>query len=431
MDPIVDPLKLSIVVVGCGLGGLAAALCLTQAGHRVTVYEAASEAAEIGAGIQVPPNVSRLLREWGLQPELERIAVKPRAATWRRYDDGVLIGKLDATTLEREYGIAHYNVHRGELYQIMYNAIASIASIKTSSRVVSVRKGEPERYEDGKNIRLRPSVILADGREISADLVVGADGVKSVTRASVCNDSISGLTPSSAYRAIIPTHDMLQDPQLKELVEEAHVTCWMGPRRNIVGYCISGGAGYNLVLSCPSSPNDMEPESWSVPAQVEAIRTDYIGWEPKVQKLIDLIPSTSRWKLVDRPVLNNWVHASGIVLIGDACHPLLPYGGQGAAMAIEDAAVLAQLLSNLTTHTQIPRILDAYMEIRKPRCIRIGEISRQNGIMFHLPDGPEQVERDSRLSKIGGDDDKHNHQEQFVYDVQAEVQGWIERNSLE
>ncbi|KAJ6602645.1 hypothetical protein DFH09DRAFT_1125275 [Mycena vulgaris] len=429
MDPVPNPLKLTIVIVGCGLGGLAAALCFGQAGHQVTVYEAASEAAEIGAGIQVPPNVSRLLREWGLQQELERIAVKPRAASWRRYDNGVLIGSLDASTFEKQYGIAHYNVHRGELHRIMYNATTGIVNIETGCRVTAVKAPALEQCEEGIDLQLRPSIILSDGREIFADLVVGADGVKSVTRDTVCNDKVTGLPTNSAYRAIVPTHEMVQDPQLKVLVEEAHVTCWMGPGRNIVGYCISGGAGYNLVFSCPSSPNDLGSESWSVPAEVDMIRNDYVGWEPSIQKLIDLISSTSKWKLVDRPVLNEWVHKSGIVLIGDACHPLLPYGGQGAAMAIEDAAVLARLLSNATTHSQIPRMLDGYMEIRKARCARIGEISRQNGKMFHLPDGPEQVARDSSLSKIG-DSDKHNHQEQFMYDVHAEVQKWFETNPL-
>ncbi|KAJ6602652.1 FAD/NAD-P-binding domain-containing protein [Mycena vulgaris] len=422
MDSVPNPLKLTIVIVGCGLGGLAAALCFGQAGHQVTVYEAASEAAEIGAGIQVPPNVSRLLRELGLQQELERVAVKPRAASWRRYDTGMLIGTLDASTIEKQYGVPHYNVHvryylpllpiaEKELHRIMYNATAGIATIETGCRVTTVKAPALDKCEEANNLQLRPSIILSDGRMIFADLVVGADGVKSVTRDTVCNDKVTGLPTNSAYRAIVPTHEMVQDPQLKVLVEEAHVTCWMGPGRNIVGYCISGGAGYNLVFSCPSSSNDLGSESWSVPADVDMIRNDYVGWEPSIQKLIDLVSSTSKWKLVDRPVLNEWVHKSGIVLIGDACHPLLPYGGQGAAMAI-------------------PRMLDGYMEIRKARCARIGEISRQNGKMFHLPDGPEQVARDYSLSKIG-DSDKHNHQEQFMYDVHAEVQRWFETNPLQ
>ncbi|KAJ7046065.1 hypothetical protein C8F04DRAFT_1322629 [Mycena alexandri] len=422
MNPNTSPLKLSIVVVGCGLGGLAAALCLGRAGHRVTVFEAASEATEIGVGIQVPPNVSRLLREWGLQEELEKTAVKPRAASWRRYDTGTMVGELDARKLEEKYGVPHYNVHRGELHRIMYNAAKVVANIITNSRVTAVNVGEPEMRQGSR--RIQPTVILSDGRQVCADVVVGADGVKSVTRGTVCGDSSSGSKTNSAHRVIVPTSEMIKDSALKELVENTHVTCWMGPGRNIVGYCVSGGTGYNLVLSCPST-DDMEPESWSIPSSPDMIRNDYLGWEPRIQKLIDLIPSSSKWKLVDRPILSTWVHHGGVVLIGDACHPLLPYG---AAMAMEDAAVLAALLTNPKTYTDIPHLLDAYADIRKPRCTYIQDVSRKNGAMFHLDDGPGQVARDLALSKLaeGGD----NNERQFGYNVHEEVQQWIEKNPL-
>ncbi|KAJ7183470.1 hypothetical protein C8R46DRAFT_1308115, partial [Mycena filopes] len=338
------------------------------------------------------PNVSRIIRGWGLQQELERIAVKPRAAAWRRYTDGELIGALDTRSIEEEYGEAHYNVHRGELHRMIYNAVIRVTEVKTNSYVASVKS---EDHSDCEGTRVRPSIILSDGREIFADLVVGADGVKFVTRKSICSDAFVRSTMNSAYRAILSTEDMLRDPELKDLVEEAHVTCWMGPGRNISGYCISGGRSYNLVFSCPASPYDQESNSWSVPAEVDEIRHEYRGWEPRIQKMINLIPSTSKGKLVEQPVLGDWVHPGGIVLIGDACHPLLPYGGQGAAMAIEDATVLALLLSKMP----LTLALTAYTELRKPLCTRIGAMSRSNGAMFHLADGPAQVERDLRLSK--------------------------------
>ncbi|KAF8532324.1 hypothetical protein JB92DRAFT_2689044 [Gautieria morchelliformis] len=436
-------MPLSIVIVGCGLGGLAAAHCLTNAGHQVTVFEADTTAGEIGAGLQVSPNVSRLLWKWGFRHELEQVAVRPSAATWRRYDTGELIGSISTKDIEEENGFPFYNVHRGDLYGILHRAVVHRAVIRTNSAVVLVKPGKGLDQEASQNPEeCRPSIVLANGEEVYADLVIGADGVKSVTRQCLLQAFPDPPKPdsiSSAYRAVVPTNKLVDDPLLKQFVENPEVTCWMGPGSNVVGYCISAKKEYNLVFSSSSSQEHFAQNVWSMPGDVEQLKRDFIQWEPRILRIIKLIPSALKWKIVDRPVFESWVHPSGsVVLLGDACHSILPYGGQGAAMAIEDGAVLGNLLSRVTSSEQVPSVLLAYESLRKGRCSRAHADARRNEVIFHLPDGPEQESRDSELrrtllrhdtSEVETTErkawaEKMKNRDQFGYDADEEVERW-------
>ena len=222
-------LTLDIIVVGCGLGGLAAAFCLTQAGHRVTIIESSSVIGDIGAGIVIGPNSSRLLLRWGLGKHLDKIAVKPESVTLRRYDTGERAGftKWGEVT-EREYGAPFYHAHRADLHKLLYDIVAPHATILLDSPVVGC---DPD--------PVSPSVTLKSGEVVRGDLIVGADGVKSFIQ-QVVSGKPNPAEPvgDAAYRAIIPASLMTQDPELRELIEPPQMNCWMAPRRHMVGYLI-------------------------------------------------------------------------------------------------------------------------------------------------------------------------------------------------
>ena len=222
-------LPLHIIVVGCGLGGLAAAFCLIQAGHRVTIVESSPVIGDVGAGIQVSPNCSRLLRRWGLGKHLDEIGVKPECITLRRYDTGETIGltKL-GEAVEREYGAPYYHIHRADFHKLLYDLVASHVTILLGSPVTGCEPGP-----------MSPSVTLKSGRVVTGDLIIGADGVKSFIQQVVSGKSNPAQpTGNAVYRAIIPASLLMQDPELRELIERPQMYSWMGPRRHMVAYPI-------------------------------------------------------------------------------------------------------------------------------------------------------------------------------------------------
>lgn len=223
------PLTLDIVVIGCGIGGLCAAFCLTQAGHRVTIVESTPVLGEVGAGIVLGPNSSRLLRRWGLRNHLDEIAVKPGSIALRKYNTGELLGltKLDEPR-EEEYGAPTYFVHRADLHKLLYDLVAPHVTVRLGSAVVGC---DPD--------SVLPSVTLVSGEVIKADLIIGADGIRSYTRQTVLGKPTPvEPTGDAAYRAMIPTSLLLQDPELREFIEPPHMTAWLAPGRHMVAYTV-------------------------------------------------------------------------------------------------------------------------------------------------------------------------------------------------
>ena len=222
-------LILDIIVVGCGLGGLGAAFCLTQAGHRVTIIESSPVIGEVGAGIQVSPNSSRLLRRWGLAKHLDDIAVKPEGIAFRRYNTGERVGFTKwGELIEREYGAPYYHIHRADFHKLLYDLVAPHVTILLGSTVTGC---DPD--------PVSPSVTLASGKVMRADLIVGADGVKSYIQRVVSGKPIPAEpTGDAAYRAIIPASLMMQDPELREFIEHPQMAGWMAPGRHLMAYPI-------------------------------------------------------------------------------------------------------------------------------------------------------------------------------------------------
>ncbi|TRM64793.1 hypothetical protein BD626DRAFT_454816 [Schizophyllum amplum] len=433
---------LDVVIVGAGIGGLAAAITIRQAGHRVRVLEAASELREAGAGMQLAPNATRLLQRWGLEIELQKVGVEPQALVFRRYADGETVGRTEwRNSMRGRYAAPYYHVHRQDLHRILHEKLASDIEISTKSRVSAITAANNSPGD-------RPQVHLENGDVITADMVVGADGIRSFVRSYVTGQPDQAVpTGDAAYRAVIDADAIRAtgDPNLLRLIDQRETTVWMGPYKHIVGYNVSNQRQFNLVMIHPDRGYS---ESWTTPGDVQRMRDEYQGWEPSILKLLGLIEGAWVWRLNLRDPISSWVDTDAhVTLLGDARGPMLPYMAQGGAMAIEDAAVLGRLLSRIETRKDIPRLLRAYQDIRQARVTQAQLASGANRTLFHVPDGPAQEARDSKMRAAWRDSQSvvtdrqptenvdHRHMEQeaekgriheiLAYDADAEADRWL------
>uniref|UniRef100_D8Q5K5 FAD-binding domain-containing protein n=2 Tax=Schizophyllum commune (strain H4-8 / FGSC 9210) TaxID=578458 RepID=D8Q5K5_SCHCM len=443
-------LPLDVIIVGAGIGGLAAASTIRAAGHRVHILEAASELREAGAGMQLAPNATRILQRWGLSDQLQQVGVEPQALVFRRYANGETVGRTEWRNSMRErYAAPYYHVHRQDLHRILHGrATGSGVTLSTNSAVSAVTPASAS--VDGK-----PKVVLANGDTISADIVVGADGIRSLVRSYVTGQSDRAVpTGDAAYRAVIDTDAMRRttDRELIDLIDRRETTVWMGPQKHLVGYNVSAQRRYNLVLI---HPDQGYSESWTTPGDVRRLRAEYQGWEPRVQKLLELIKDAWVWRLNLRDPIPTWVDSDAhVTLLGDARGPMLPYMAQGGVMAIEDAAVLGRLLSHVAHAEDIPRLLRGYQQIRQGRVSKVQLASSANRTLFHIPDGPAQEARDAKMREAwkaatkaeqgaqqnGGKAD-HQHLERdaergrideiLKHDADAEADGWLAANGFD
>ena len=354
-----------IAIVGGGIGGLAAALFLRQAGLEATIYEQASELREVGAGIVVSPNMVRPLQKLGLGEKLAALAVRLEAAwEFRRWQDGrVLSVQPMGEECRRLYGTDCYVAHRADLFSLLRDALPA-GWLKLGHRV-------------------------ADIRDVHADVVIGADGIHSVVRKSIAPDVEARFSGLCAFRCLVPRS------RAPEMALRPVHSLWLGPGRHFVHYPISAGRLVNVVAIAPAG--DWRTESWTAEGSIADMRREFEGWDARVLQLIDSATDTKRWALLDREPLERWVKGK-VALLGDAAHAMLPYFGQGAAQAVEDAEVLADCLRDATAATA-PQALLRYEAIRLPRASKVQVMSRGREIRNHLPDGPEQQRRDAELAR--------------------------------
>jgi salicylate hydroxylase len=398
--------SIRIAIVGGGIGGTAAALFLHQAGMDVTVYEQASEVLEIGAGIVVAPNMVRLMRKLGVVSELASCAVRLDAAwEFRRWSDGrVLFVQPMAEECERLYGAHCYVAHRADLLAVLHRALPS-QLLRLDHRCVAVEQDE---HDAKLTFTSRAGGTIA----VTADVVVGADGIHSAVKQAIASNVDARFSGMCAFRCLVPA-EMAPEMALRPVQ-----TLWLGPGRHFVHYPISAGRLVNLVAFVPAG--DWRTESWTTDGDVADLLAEFETWDARLCQLVAAATTTKRWAVYDRDPLPHWTRGR-VTLLGDAAHPMLPFFAQGAAQALEDAAVLAGCLRGSNADSARSALL-RYEHLRRPRATQVQLMSRGRELANHLPDGPEQEARDARLA-----DGQPLLQNAWLYghDVEADLAGQV------
>ena len=363
----VDTMKNSkIMIAGAGLGGLAAAGCLLKAGYDVTVFEQAPALGEVGAGIQMSANAMHVLFHLGIGEEISSKSVRPEAYVFRLHDTGEEIQRFALADEHLKLHKAPYNqAHRADLHDAL---AACVRKLKPDA--IQLNKKVMKFVEDEQAVTLH----FEDGTTAQGDLLVGADGVKSIIRDQICGAVPATYTGDAAWRVTVPTNKLPKD------FMDQVMAVWLGPGLHAVCYYIRGGELLNFVGAVET--NDIGEESWTAKFPWETLKADFDGWHQDIQTIIDLADKEAcyRWALFRRPVVEGWSSARATIL-GDAAHATLPYLAQGAAMAIEDGAVLTRALQQCNN---LVEALDLYERNRRERTAKVVDQSNENRRLFHL-----------------------------------------------
>jgi salicylate hydroxylase len=368
-----------ILIAGAGIGGLTVALALARIGARVEVFEQSKELGEVGAGLQLSPNALHALDALGLKDKIFQKAFEPEAASFRDFKSG----KPELTTqfkpdFEQRYGQKYLHIHRADLHQILQDAaVEAGVHINLDLPVTGYAQSESE-------------ITLNSGdKSFAGDVLIGADGIHSAVRETMLGAEEPSFTGQVAWRGTIAA-DKIPDGLIPP-----HANAWLGPGRHFVAYYVRGGALINFVAV--EERSGWAEESWNMKGDVSELRTAFAGWDPRITTLLAACEDCFLWGLFDREPLDKWVEGR-VALLGDACHPMLPFMAQGAAMAIEDAFVLAKTVS---TSSSIEPALLAYENIRKPRASMVQAISRENANLFHLRSPVSRLKRKIMFKTAG------------------------------
>ncbi len=378
-----------IAVAGAGIGGLTAALALSATGARVAVYDRAPALREAGAGLQLAPNATRVLRRLGLLDRVAAVATRPEGVRIRRGRDGAEVARLDyGVDAERRYGAPFLTVHRADLQAALLDAARTIptVTIETGTRVTSVAA-------EGRH---RVSLTLESGpsaRAVSADGLVGADGLHSQIRSLMAmTGDDRRLSNTTAWRALVPAD------AAPEAARHPVTTLWLGAGLHLVHYPVRTGGLVNVVAVVDQpwtggSPDDL----WAVPGEASVLRARFAPWCAEARALVEAAPDWRIWPLVDRAPLPRWSRDT-VTLLGDAAHPMLPFLAQGASQAIEDAGALGEAVTR--SPGDLAAAFAAYEAARRPKAARVQRESRRQGLVYHLP-APLAFGRDSVMRVLG------------------------------
>ncbi|WWD09716.1 hypothetical protein V865_007844 [Kwoniella europaea PYCC6329] len=414
--------ELRIHIVGAGMGGMGCALALAKQGFtNLHVWESAREIGEVGAGINITPNLSRILDQWGVLDIARSEAVALDGASVLNCAKDEVLTSVDFQYIEKEFGYPFYVVHRSALQK-------SLVTGATRSGVVKLHLGHLVTDWDFENSRFRVKeratesskerldngatggASLAEGKWIEADIILAADGVKSKARTAMLArigeaDHVED-TGQAAYRIIVKRSMINEDPELLPFFTGSHSYRWIGEKRHIIAYPIASHDLFNMSSAHPDR-RFVEADTWTASGSKQEMLDMFSDFCPRVQKLLKLVPEGDvlEWKLRVHAPLSHWVDGN-TALVGDACHPTLPHLAQGAAQAVEDAAVLGVVLGKIKSKDDIHRALMVYQALRKPRADWAVLTAAANGKGLHLSSGEAQEKRDAAFKaakKEGGE----------------------------
>ena len=376
-----------VLIAGGGIGGLAAGLACSRAGCHVRLYERAESFNEVGAGIQMGPNVVRVLQAWDLDAALQQVAAYPDRLQVRHALSGAELGVLRlGQSMTQRYGAPYATIHRADLQQLLLQALQQRDAVwlhtgKTVHRYVETNGAV--------------GLSLDGGLDVEGDALIAADGLWGRVRTQLLNDGPSRVTGHLAYRAL------LRQADLPSSLRSQQVTAWLGPKLHVVQYPVRGGEWLNVVAIVQGqAPGSLE--DWDHGANAGDLQAALAHTSPALRELIAAVPVWRLWVLCDRPPLRSaeQMARGHVALLGDAAHPMRPYLAQGAGMAIEDAAELGRQVALVDGVLDVPTLLRRYALNRWQRNARVQSRSIRNGEIFHM-EGPMAWARDTSLRLLG------------------------------
>ena len=355
---------MDIALIGAGIGGTACALALVRAGHRVKLFEQASELSEIGAGLTMAPNATRLFETLGIGHLLDRLIIPPESRIIHGITGEVLVSAETGDLLISRFGAPYGFLHRADLLNGLVDALhrEDPAAIVLNHQLVSLEDSAGD-----------VTMTFSDGSQHHADVVIGSDGIKSTVRQWLFGKDEARFTGNVAWRGLVPMD------RLPEHMNRPHSGVWAAPRRHFVQYTIRDCQYMNYVAIAEKS--GWEEEGWMEPSTIDDMLEEFGDWQDDILAMIKGTPPDAcfKWALFDRDPLPTWGRGR-VTLLGDAAHPMLPFLGQGAAMAMEDAVVLSRVLSS---SLKVEPALKAYETARRERTAWTQTESRAVGALFH------------------------------------------------
>jgi salicylate hydroxylase len=368
-----------VAIIGAGIGGVATACALRQHGCEVALYERADELGEVGAGLQLGPNAVKVLRALGIEPKLRTLASAPRTMISLAWDTAAeRFREPFSAAIEAQFGAPYLTVHRADLHRLLSEQLPKTV-IRTGANCTGVE-------QVGRDAVAR----FADGTAIEADIVVGADGIRSVVRDGLFGAQPARVTQQIAWRCIVPIEAVPTrvGPGGAVNVAREDYVGWLGPTGHVICYPIRGGALYNIFAGRVSE--EWAEESWTVSSSVAALLDAYRGWNEALLGMLGQVERCFKWGIYDRDPLPQWSKGA-VTLLGDAAHPMMPTLAQGAAITLEDAFALAR---NVAQHAEPRAALAAYEAERRPRAGKVQLQAREQFQNNRMVPAPPPLSRD-------------------------------------